>query len=123
MKMALDGDDGLNVVRSYAPGCIRVGNTEYTRSLVVLPQDIIADWPPTAIEDLRPTHLGALIDFAPEVVVLGSGETQAFPDPRQLVTLIDLGIGYEVMNNAAACRTFNILLGEGRRAALALILP
>ena len=63
-----------------------------------------------------------IIEHRPEVLILGTGERQVFPDPAIFCTLMDLGIGFEVMDNAAACRTYNILIAEERRAVLALML-
>lgn len=123
MKMALDTASGVNVVRSYEPGAVEIGNRRFTASLLVLPDLIHTDWPPTAASELQPRHFRALLDNSPEVLILGTGDTQDFPEPSVFVTLMDMAIGFEVMNNAAACRTYNILLSEGRRAALALMLP
>ena len=66
--------------------------------------------------------LGAVLDLGPEILVLGTGERQVFPEPQVIVALAARGIGLEVMDNGAACRTYNILLAEGRKVALALIM-
>lgn len=123
MKMALDSASGVNVIRSYERGSVQIRDRSFSNSLVVLPDEVIVDWPPETPGDLNATHFRPIAERAPEVLLLGTGETQSFPDPRVFLTLMDLGIGFEVMDNAAACRTYNILLSEGRRAAVALILP
>ena len=79
------------------------------------------DWTISAIEDLDGKALRRIAANQPELLIIGTGETQQFTHPRIFVPLMDAGIGYEVMDNTAACRTFNILLGEGRNAALALL--
>ena len=122
MKMALDDSGAPNVVRSYEPGRVQIRDTVHQRSLIALPDRLHADWEPATADALRATHFAPLLDASVEVVILGTGERQVFPDPAVFMTLMDLGIGFEVMDNGAACRTYNILLGEGRRAALALII-
>jgi uncharacterized protein len=123
MKMALDDTAGLNTVRSYEPGRLRVRDKTFDSSLVLLPDHLIEDWEPTSANQLHAKHFTPLIDLAPEVVLLGTGDRQVFPEPGVFTLLMDMGIGFEVMDNAAACRTYNILVGEGRRAALTIIIP
>lgn len=123
MKMALDSANHVNVVRGYETGEVRIREQTYTRSLLVLPHRLLADWEPTDVQQLRSAHFGPLLDESPEVVILGTGDTQIFPEPAVFMTLMDLGIGFEVMDNGAACRTYNILVSEDRKAALALLLP
>lgn len=122
MKMALDGAAGANMIKSYEPGRVEIRGRFFTRSLVVLPDSVIADWQPRDTTQLRPAHLGIIADHGPEVVILGTGETQRFPDPGLFVALMEAGVGFEIMDNAAACRTYNILLAEGRRVAAALLI-
>ncbi len=122
MKIALDNASALNVIKSYEPGRVRIRGEVFTSSLVVLPNQLFPEWQPVAAAELRSADLALVVDQRPEVLILGTGETQVFPDPAVFVTLMELGIGFEVMDNAAACRTFNILLAEDRRAALALML-
>lgn len=122
MKIALDNAAALNVIKSYEPGRVRIRGEVFTSSLVVLPNQLFPEWEPAAPAELRTADLALVVEKHPEVLILGTGETQVFPDPAVFVTLMELGIGFEVMDNAAACRTFNILLAEDRRAALALML-
>lgn len=122
MKMALDGAPNANLVRSYEPGRVQVRDREYTTSTIISASRIVENWPPRTIAELRAKHLLALTEDRPEVVILGTGETQVFPEPAVFVTLIDLGIGCEVMDNSAACRTYNILMSEQRQVTLALLI-
>lgn len=121
MKMALDNAGNVNLVSSYEPGRVRIREHSYSTSLIILRDRLITDWEPDRIETLRSSHFEAIVSYRPEVLILGTGEAQAFPDPALLTSLIDSGIGVEAMANAAACRTFNVLLAEDRRAALALM--
>jgi len=122
VKLALDGAVGVNIIKSYEPGRVQIRDGYFSRSLIVLRDQLITDWQPRAAAELRTIHFEPVLEHRPEVLILGTGENQAFPEPATFMTLIDLGIGFEVMSNAAACRTYNILLAEDRRAALALIL-
>lgn len=122
MKMALDDSSGRYTVRSYSAGEVQIREQRYTRSLIVLPGRVLPDWEPGHPEELRGSHLRPVIDHGPEVLILGTGERQVFPEPALFAELMARGIGFEVMDNAAACRTYNILVAEGRAAALALML-
>ena len=122
MKMALDDSAGRYVVRSYRPGEVQIREQRFSRSLIVMPTLLLPDWTPAAAHELQREHLRPLLGHGPEVLILGTGERQVFPDPALFSELMARGIGFEVMDNAAACRTYNILVGEDRRAALALIM-
>lgn len=122
MKIALDNPSGVNAIRRYEPGRVQIREHCHTTSLIVLPGRLLTDWEPRAAAELRAAHLEPILAHRPEVLILGTGEVQAFPDPAVFAALMDLGIGFEIMGNAAACRTYNILLAEDRRAALGLML-
>lgn len=122
MKMALDDAAGVNVIRSYRPGEVQIRERCLRTSLIVLPHRLLEDWRPPRVDALRPEHLEPVLAHAPEILILGTGDTQVFPDPAVFGGLMAAGIGFEVMANAAACRTYNVLVAEERRAALALIL-
>ena len=121
MKMVLDDAAGLNLVSAYEPGRVNIRGKVHHTSLMVFPRALETDWGATDVASLSGPLLRAISARKPELLILGTGEQQRFPDPRVLIPLMDAGIGYEVMDNTAACRTFNILLGEGREAALALL--
>lgn len=121
MKMSLDKAAGLNLISAYTDGQVKIHGATYSASLLVLPDQIIPDWSVPAIASLDSKSLQSIVQYKPEILVLGTGLQQHFPDPRVFVPLMDAHIGYEVMDNAAACRTFNILLSEGRKAALVLL--
>jgi len=122
MKIQLEMGAGLNQIRAYAPGQVTVNQTIYTRSLIVTPQRVIADWPPLAFAELDETHFEILAGLRPEVVILGTGARLRFPKPASLRALVEVNVGVEVMDTGAACRTYNILLGDGRRVAAALLM-
>ena len=122
MRFQLETGGQANLIRTYAAGRIVVNQESYSHSLIVLPQQIVADWGPQHFETLAPTHFDALAALNPEVVLLGTGQRQRFPRAELLTSLVTAGIGWEVMDTAAACRTYNILMGEGRNVAAALLM-
>lgn len=111
-----------NLFTSHGEGYVTVLNNRYERSLIVFPDEVIADWPPGDFDALRAEHLQAIIERKPEIVLLGTGTKLRFPRPEIMRPLIEAGVGYEVMDATAAFRTYNILVGEGRRVAAAVIL-
>ncbi len=122
MHIQLETGGQANLIRTYAAGQIIINQDSYTRSVIVLPGRIIADWPPQRFEDLTLAHLETLVPLSPELVILGTGRRQHFPHAELLAPLVGSGIGWEVMDTGAACRTYNILMGEGRNVAAALLM-
>lgn len=104
----------------YGPGYIVVNGNRYEASLVVLPDKIIERWGAPAAESLDETALRLLATLGVEIVLIGTGETLKFPEARNLRWLIQAGIGFEIMDTNAACRTYNILVAEDRKVAAAL---
>jgi uncharacterized protein len=88
----------------------------------VLPEAPVIPWPVSSFDQLSAEHFAMLIDAAPEVVVFGSGERLRFPHPRLTAALTAKRIGVETMDFKAACRTYNILMAEGRKVAAALLI-
>lgn len=111
-------------VRHFHPGELRVRGTTYARSVIITPQRVIDDWPPQTSVELSAAHLQRLLELEPrpEVILLGTGERQHFPSPEVMAPLFAAGVGVEIMATAPACRTWNIVLAEGRRAAAALLI-
>jgi len=122
MKLHLTTAAGQNIVTGYGDDHVLVNGARYGRSFILLPETILPDWPVTRHTQLEAAHFQVLIDQRPEMVLLGTGLRHCFPSPRLYADLIRIGIGVEVMTTAAACRTYNILVSEGRRAAAALII-
>jgi uncharacterized protein len=122
MKFAYDDQAGVYAISSYGRGRILVRGAAFTRSLVVTPDRVIADWEPQHPADLRAEHFDALLGLDPQILILGTGVQQAFPSPALYRGLLERRVGIEVMDTAAACRTYNILVGEGRRVVAALIM-
>ncbi len=122
MKFTLDHPATLHVVRGYAPGVLRIGERELARSVIVSARTLIEDWRPQHIGELTAADLEPALALEPQVLLLGSGARQVFPPPELLARLYAARIGFEVMDTGAACRTYNVLVGEGRDVAAALII-
>ena len=122
MKFTLEGGSGGNVIRGYSPTEIRIGERTVHGSCIVTEDQLLTDWGPATFAQFSDAHLGSLIALAPEVVLLGSGMTQQFAPSAVRRALAARGIGLEVMQLGAACRTFNVLVQEKRRVAAALFL-
>ncbi len=122
MKLHLATAAGQNAITAYGEGYVTVNQTRHENSLVVLPATLYTDWGATRFETLEAEHLAELVPLACEIVLLGTGEKLRFPRPEILRPLMEARVGFEVMDVRAACRTYNILMAEGRKVAAALLL-
>ncbi len=122
MKIHLQNSAGANLIRGYSWDRVVINQETFRRSLIVLPQQIIPDWPPRVFADLVPEHFALFTALKPEVLLLGTGRKLQFPPKALTAALIQAQIGIEIMDTAAACRTYNILMGEGRKVAAALLI-
>lgn len=120
MKFTLESSSRVNVVRAYSRAELRVAEAIVRSSCIVAADTLIVDWTPKRFEELEAAHLEALFALQPEVVLLGTGARQRFPQPAIRSAFAERGIGLEVMDLGAACRTYNILVQEERRAVAAL---
>lgn len=93
-----------------------------TTSFIISRDQLITDWPVATLEQLDARALDAIVQLAPELVILGTGSKLQFPDAKMTRPLHEAGIGLEVMDTAAACRTFNLLAGDGRLVVAAVIM-
>ena len=122
MKLHLSGLSEQNTFTGYGTGYVLVNHVRYEQSLIVLPDRIIENWEPKTFEELKAEYFEFLLSLAPEMVLVGTGALLRFPHPSLTKVLTAAGIGVEVMDTNAACRTYNILMAEGRRVAAALII-
>jgi uncharacterized protein len=121
MKLHSSNTQQYQTVTGYFDGGIEINAERYDYSLMVLPEQPPRPWPVTSFESLTVEHFETLLAEEPDVVILGTGERQRFVHPRLSAPLTARRIGVECMDTNAACRTYNILMGEGRKALLALI--
>ncbi len=122
MKISLAASNQKFAIRAYEKGKLIINQQVYHKSLIIMPEQLTPDWRPQTIEDLIATDFDELITFKPSMIILGTGEKQAFPSPTLYAAAINAGIGVEIMNTPAACRTYNILMSEGRSIAAALMM-
>lgn len=121
LKLHPDPTGHQNLVTAYEAGGIAVNGRLLTRSLLLLPDHLDEHWGPDGFDTLSGDHLASLTSFACDVLLLGTGRRQRFPAPALLRPLIESGRGYEIMDTGAACRTYNLLVAEGRLVLAALI--
>ena len=121
MQLTRDAAPDANIITGLAADGLRIRERVYTGSLIVSADTVIADWPVTRADALTPAHILQAAELAPQIVLFGSGDSLVFPDPAAFAPLYERGVGVEVMDTAAACRTYNVLLGEGRKVVAALI--
>jgi uncharacterized protein len=121
MKFHLNTGAG-NVFTGYGPGYVEINRERHEMNLVVLPDRVVTGWAPGGFEGLAREDFASLLEWQPEIVLLGTGSAIRFPHPRLSADLTAARIGVDVMDVQAACRSFNVLAAEGRRVAAALIL-
>lgn len=122
MQLTLEHPDHDFVLRGASGATALVNDRRLTTSFILAPDALIEDWPVAAVGLLTPELLRPILDLGPEVVLLGSGERQAFAPAITQAACLRAGAGFEVMSNAAAARTYNVLAGEGRRVVAGFII-
>jgi uncharacterized protein len=123
MRFTLDRHPTANLVTYIGPDGIRVREQRITSSVILSATELIADWPVNTIQALDEAALAPALALDPEILILGTGERILFPASVLYADLAGRGIGLEVMDTAAACRTYNILVNDERPVVAALILP
>ena len=128
VKLHLDPITGSNAISGYGPGFIAINGDKICRPVIVMPDKIFDPWPleslstPPSVELLCIENFAALLDLKPELVVFGSGANFRFPHRHIMAAFAEAKIGFEVMDTPAACRTYNVLMSEGRNIAAALLI-
>jgi uncharacterized protein len=121
MKLHQTRAHGRNLFTGYGPGYVSVNGTRWESSVIVLP-DRTESWGVAGFDALTEGIFTRLAELPIEILLLGSGARLRFPHPRLTQALMRAGIGLEVMDTPAACRTYNFLLEEGRRVGAALLI-
>ena len=121
MNIALETPNADHFIQSYQPGTITLNTGSYQQSIVIYQDRVITDWEPATIAQLTDHDIASLTHYAPHVIILGTGPQHTFPAPDVLSPAYQRGIGVEVMHTEAACRTYNILVSEGRNVLAALL--
>lgn len=118
----LDENHSTYQIRAYQPGSIRVNDTVLNQSIIITPNQLIENWAPQTISDLTHDDFTTIAALKPDVLLIGTGSTMVLLAADIYGDLINLGIGVEIMDTSAACRTFNALSAENRNVMAALII-
>ncbi|OIR00902.1 hypothetical protein GALL_170420 [mine drainage metagenome] len=121
MKLQANRPVGLNIVTAHGEGYFAINGEAHHQSLLVTPQRLETAWIAGGIEALTVADFQRLAQLNCEVLILGTGIRQRFPEPSLLAPMMAARIGVEVMDSAAAARTYNILAAEGRQVAALLL--
>jgi uncharacterized protein len=121
MKLHLTTAENNYLITGYSADFVEINKQRYSQNLIVMADKLILDWPATDFASLTEANFAQIIDLKPEVVLLGTGQKHQFLHPRIIQNLTKNGIPLECMTTAAACRTYNILMSEGRNVAAMLI--
>jgi uncharacterized protein len=122
MRFVQDSNPNLNVIRGYGDGELRINTETFHCALIVAPSSLRTEAGLIEVGDLNLGHTARILEFAPEVVLLGTGRRQIFPPAFFAAVFLKAGIGFEVMDTGAACRTFNVLVGEQRQVVGLLLI-
>ena len=122
MKLHSDNTQQYQTVTGYDASGVEINAERFNYSLIVMPEVPPRPWNVARFEYLTAAHFEEIARDAPDVVVLGTGERQRFVHPKLVASLSSLHIGVDCMDSQAACRTYNVLMGEGRKVTLALII-
>ena len=123
MQLTLENPDFRYTLRGVNGEGVLVNENRLASSFILSPRELIGDWRPRSVDELVPGDLDAILALEPTVVLLGSGTSLRFPAAEVMAACLTRGIGIEVMDNAAAARTFNVLATEARRVVAAFLLP
>jgi uncharacterized protein len=121
MKFTRELPANVNLVRSYQADRVRIGDQVLSTSCLFNATQLLTDWAPRAVAQLTLEHFAAALTWEPEIILLGTGARQQFPAREIYTAILARGIGFEIMDTGAACRTYNVLVSEDRRVAAALI--
>ncbi len=122
MRFTQESSSAIHLIRAYAAGELRINDDIYRETVIVNATSVLRLPEVHTPADLSASHVSSILALDPELVLLGSGVKQIFPAASFRAQFLSAGIGFEVMDTGAACRTFNVLLSEQGRAASLLIL-
>jgi uncharacterized protein len=122
MRFTQDSSTGINLIRAYGNGELRVNDNVYRGAVILSASTLIAEANIHNLDALIALDISRTLALEPEMVLLGTGARQVFPVPAFGAQFLRAGIGFEVMDTSAACRTYNVLAGEQRRVVAMLLL-
>jgi uncharacterized protein len=113
---------GQNLFTGYGNDYVAINHQRFEFPVVVSPEQPVSRWTASSVDTLTSAHLEEVLQFKPEIVILGTGERLRFPKPELTRALTGVGVGFEAMDTKAACRTYNILMAEGRQVVAAILI-
>jgi len=122
MKLHLTTAENNYLITGYGTDFVEINKQRHTSNLIVMADKLILNWQATDFTNLTEVHFAQIEDLKPELVLLGTGEKHQFLHPKIVQSLTTQGIPLECMTTAAACRTYNFLMSEGRNVAAALLI-
>ena len=122
MKLQSDPQSNLNTITGYGNGFVEINAIAHSSAILLTPSGDPIPWPVDSFDQVDENHFSQMVALKPELVIIGTGNRQRFPKPALLKPLMQARIGYEIMDSQAACRTYNVLMSEGRQVLLALLL-
>jgi len=121
MKLHADKLPALNTVTAYGADYVEINRERHQAPLRLMPEGAVERWNVGEFDEISAADIAALLELEPELILIGTGERQRFLPARIIAPLAEARVGFETMTSHAACRTYNILMSEGRRALLALL--
>ena len=121
MKLHTTNTAGLNLFTAYGDDYAAVNQEKHQKNIILLPESIIPEWTSATVSTLTEADMQTLIGLGTEIILLGTGKRLRFPPGELLRPFAQAGVGLDVMDLQAACRTYNILAAEGRKVAAALL--
>jgi uncharacterized protein len=122
MKLHLTNSDGNYLITGYGQGWVDINRQRYNNNLILLPSRLIENWHVLSFDHIQAGDFEKIAELKPDVALLGTGANHKFIHPKLTLALTSVGISLECMSTDAACRTYNILMSEGRNVLTALIL-
>jgi len=122
MKFAQDSQDEGYIITAYDETSVSINGKSFTQSVIITRSKLNETWEVDSVSSLRPNHVEQILIFEPELIIIGTGNRLVFPAVELYSKIIQHGIGVDFMDTRAACRTYNILMSEGRHVVAALIL-
>jgi uncharacterized protein len=123
LKLQVQVQSDSNTFTGYGDGYIEINRVRHRGSLILAGEGPVLPWNAPSFDALQPEHFAPVLALRPQIVLIGTGPGHRFAGAALLRPLVEHGVGFEFMDTLAACRTFNILIGEGRSVVAALLVP
>ncbi len=120
MEFSLDNGNALYQIKSYKAGIVTVNKLAYGCPILLSPTELLAPWGPATLSELSEAHIQLLLSFKPQIVLIGTGVAMRFLNAKIFAPLMESNIGFEIMDTSAACRTYTLLMAEGRNVIAGL---